>query len=339
MSHPYGYGWARLPPQKKGNNNYNSNNHNHYNHRDEHNNHNNSNMTNRTHFNLDQYRIERKHQGSSQDEQGQKQQTNHNVTTKNNPKNKNTNESNNKKQKIMDVGVHDVVANVQTPRQEIDERVFLRNKLERHPLVPGRVNDLKLLDQKERLTVFLPNDIYFIMLPRQKLPTDWEEQQLAAVETTKTFIEKEHESSDSDSSGGPGYDRTKIYTNYLGKLPYCFPMTVGFNADPMVLGENTDFCFCPCSNPMKRYREFFYLEEIIEGHAAKCRFGHNGPAEFVQHLGSLAGSCEFHKITLEYLTTLYANYYGAGKRHIAFEKKGDPAFIKTTKLIERKVQR
>jgi hypothetical protein len=60
------------------------------------------------------------------------------------------------------------------------------------------------------------------------------------------------------------------------------------------------------------------------------------PFEFLKHVDDVSKSCPVHYILHHYLKTVFRNYYGGDRKHLAFENKGSKEFKATERFLKKR---
>mmetsp|Transcript_38179 Transcript_38179/g.80336 ORF Transcript_38179/g.80336 Transcript_38179/m.80336 type:complete len:882 (-) Transcript_38179:220-2865(-) len=125
------------------------------------------------------------------------------------------------------------------------------------------------------------------------------------------------------------------------KLKDCLPLAAGFDVEG---SSSTNFCYCPCSRQMKKWREQDRdVDMLIDERDQKdrkrdpCR--HFEPMGLMAHLEKEGETCILHFGTRIYLEKLYENHNGPGIGHKNLYKLGDDKYKKADAEQTRNLQR
>lgn len=218
-----------------------------------------------------------------------------------------------------------------------------------------RIVESENLPFEKRVTLVIPLETFFADLPPQDVPPNWGEIQEKATVTTANWIgplgkhardEQDSDSSEFSSDGMYGSQNRKPKPHeldFLEKLRYCYPMTIGFHAMNIYSQGNDSWCYCPCGIHMAPWRNFFGVQEFLE---EKDRFGGNKlctskggkrPNELVKHVETMKKTCRAHEIIWVFLNEVFKNYHEKDIRHIALEDLNSKKFHRAKKAILKKV--
>ena len=216
------------------------------------------------------------------------------------------------------------------------------------------------LDRKGKMLAKLPNESTLIdSLVLHQFPEDFSDRCTRAVQETVRRLselcpeENQHSSKshhydsdgdDSDDSScdidgmrrpnmDPGRNRTnpsasqdphQKYRKFVEALPECVALDYGFHVFSMGYNHSAT-CYCPCRKKMKNsWQKQFGLDAFVPlcTTAKETDKGFTDHA-LIQHCAQKAESCVFHKLTLEYLKTLFHHYHTSSLNHKALYKPSD----------------
>lgn len=222
----------------------------------------------------------------------------------------------------------------------------------------GLAHDEQLLKFRQlpiqiALVLFLSDEWDWNQFPELEFPYDFQEKQDKALKATLDFIQRElcqfsrqSNYSDSDESsegmlfykyGGKSNEQLG-YEAFAKGLLFCLPMHTGFEVHHLWQSDPTKlpYCLCPCGEKthLRAWRNFFHIDLCKR---ELCKKGNKmafAPSDFVDHFQKIRDN--YHRIIEVYMTKIYESYHKDGIRHIAFEKMGDPAYRRTSKLLSEK---
>jgi hypothetical protein len=216
-----------------------------------------------------------------------------------------------------------------------------------------RVAAFGQLEREHKKTLFMWHQDGEAELPPLHVPGDWDERETRAVQETIDHIRDpevaeesqlgvsvERPNSDSEDSYANmnGVKPMQQYEDFIRALPLCVPMTLGFHA--MLLPGDNKWCYCPCSRQMEKWKTFCCLEQFLGKQSFGCNFnGRKEPFEFLKHVDDVSKSCPVHYILHHYLKTVFRNYYGDDRKHVALENKGSKEFKATEKFLLKRQQK
>jgi hypothetical protein len=201
-----------------------------------------------------------------------------------------------------------------------------------------RLQEFRKLDEKEKITLFLPKEAYFVQLPEQNYADDWVQHEDRALEETKKWFHKQEwftdeEDTEMDDEDDAPPSKVTLHVEFLEALPFCIPMIMGFHTS--FNEHNGQWCYCPCGPHMSIWRDSCHINDVFP----ICKAKKNKPFEFIQHVRDKSKSCVAHLIILEYLNRLYADFHGVGIRHIAFENLNSREWEATRTLLLKQEQK
>jgi hypothetical protein len=233
-----------------------------------------------------------------------------------------------------------------TKKEPEDDELTQRSKRHKELMSIKNWDDrreaFRQLDKEHKKTLFMWHQDGMTELPPLYVPGDWDDRERRAVQDTINHIrdpevaashlgvsvEKPNSDSDSEDSYANmnGVKPMQEYEDFIRALPLCIPMTIGFHA-VFLHGDNA-WCYCPCGRHMKNWKAFCCLEQF------GCNFDRRKePFEFLKHVDDVSNSCPVHYILHHYLKTVFRNYYGGDRKHLAFENKGSKEFKSTEKFL------